>query len=145
MTAKRFTFTVVLTVVPLALAGCGGGGGSPYSAGTTSTTTATNNATTTPANSSGNTLNGSVGPGFSISLTQDSQAVKTLAPGAYTLVVNDQANIHNFHLTGTGVDVRTDVAFTGTKTFKITLKDGSYHYQCDAHPSTLNGDFTISG
>ena len=104
----------------------------------------TNNATSTPTSSSGNTLDGSVGPEFSISLTQNGQAVKTLAPGAYTLVVKDQANIHNFHLTGPGVDVSTDVSFTGTKTFKITLKDGSYHYQCDAHPSTLNGDFTVS-
>ena len=139
MTARRFAFTLVLAVVALALSGCGG---SSNSAGTTSTETTTET-TTTPT--TGTTLDGSVGPGFDISLTQSGQPVTTLAPGAYTLVVNDQAGIHNFHLTGPGVDVSTDVSSTGTKTFEITLEDGSYHYQCDPHASTMNGDFTVSG
>ena len=55
-------------------------------------------------------LKGSVGPGFEISLTtEDGQPVETLAPGSYTLLTDDKSDIHNFHLTGDGVDVSTEV------------------------------------
>ena len=37
----------------------------------------------------------------------------TLKPGTYTLDVDDQADSHNFHLTGPGVDVTTEVADDG--------------------------------
>ena len=57
----------------------------------------------------GKTLSGSVGPGFDISMKE-----KTVAPGTYTLNVDDQGTIHNFHFTGPGgVDVKTDVSGTG--------------------------------
>ena len=136
MTRTRLSLAAVLAVAALVLAGCGGGNdnGAATDTGTT----------TTPA--VGSTLQGSVGPGFDISLTtQDGQDVTTLAPGSYTLEVNDQADIHSFHLTGPGVDVSTDVSETGMKTFDIELQDGSYHYQCDPHSSSLNGDFEVTG
>ena len=75
---------------------------------------------------------------------QDGQPVTALKAGTYTLNVDDQASSHNFHLTGPGVDVTTDVAATGKKTFTITLEAGSYHFQCDPHSSQMNGDFTVS-
>ena len=50
----------------------------------------------------GTTLQGSVGPGFTISLTQDGSDVTELAAGTYTIEVNDQADVHNFHLVGPG-------------------------------------------
>ena len=62
----------------------------------------------------GSTLLASVGPGFDISLTtEDGEDVTTLAPGTYTIEVNDQSNAHNFHLSGTGVDVATEVSEVG--------------------------------
>jgi len=79
-----------------------------------------------------------------ISLKQDGQPVTTLGAGTYTLKVDDQADIHDFHLTGPGVDVSTDVSFKGTKTFTITLQAGKYHFQCDPHASSMNGDFSVS-
>jgi hypothetical protein len=79
-----------------------------------------------------------------ISLTEGGAPVTTLPAGIYTLKVNDQSENDNFHLTGPGVEVGTDIFFTGTKTFRITLKPGTYHYQCDAHASTEHGDFTVS-
>lgn len=143
MTSTRLALALTLAAAALVLAGCGGSGNS---AGTTSTeSTTTETTTTTTSASSGKKLDGSVGPGFDISLTQDGQAVTTLAAGTYTLTVDDKADIHDFHLTGPGVDVMTDVAGTGTKTFEVTLQDGSYHYQCDPHSSSMNGDFTVSG
>ena len=44
------------------------------------------------------TLAASVGPGFSISLTQNGSPVTSLAPGTYDINVSDTATVHNFHL-----------------------------------------------
>ena len=145
MIGTRFITVVALAAAAVALAGCRGSGSSAGTTSTETTTTGTTTTGTTTTPPAGGTLEGSVGPGFDISLTRSGKAVTTLAPGSYALEVNDKANIHNFHLTGPGVDVSTDVSFTGTKTFQITLQDGSYHYQCDPHSSSLNGDFTVSG
>ena len=45
------------------------------------------------------TLTGVVGPGFTITMNK-----KTVKAGTYTITIHDRANIHNFHLTGPGVD-----------------------------------------
>ena len=133
---------VGLAVVALALAGCGG---SDEGSDTTETTTTSETTTDTTA-ASGTTLTASVGPGFDISLTDaDGAAVSTLSAGEYTIEVNDQSDIHNFHLTGPGVDEMTDVGSSGTETWTVTFEAGSYHFQCDPHASTMNGDFEVSG
>lgn len=85
------------------------------------------------------TFKGTVGPGFTISM-----AKKPTKAGKITLVVSDKSSIHNFHLKGPGVNVKTSVAATGTKTFKnLTLKKGKYTFVCDPHASTMKGSFTI--
>jgi plastocyanin len=90
------------------------------------------------------TQHASVGPGYTISLTDASGAVvKQLQPGAYTIVVDDKSSIHDFHLTGPGVDESTDIAGTGTSTWNVTLSNGTYTYVCDAHASTMKGTFTV--
>jgi plastocyanin len=139
MTRRHLALGAAVLAAGLALAGCGG---KKSSVGTQATTTPP---TTTASGGSagGGTLAGKVGPGFDISLTQNGKPVTTLAPGTYVLNVDDQADIHDFHLTGPGVDVSTDVAFKGTKSFTIKLVQGSYHYQCDPHSSSMNGDFTV--
>jgi plastocyanin len=83
-------------------------------------------------------VNGTVGPGFTISI-----AKKPTKAGKYSLVVSDKSSIHNFHLSGPGVNVKTSVAKTGTKTFAITLKKGKYSFVCDPHASSMHGTFTI--
>jgi plastocyanin len=89
-------------------------------------------------------LVGSVGPGYAISLKDAAGAAVThLDPGTYTLVIHDQADIHNFHLTGPGVDVATDIEGVGDSTFTITLTDGTYNYLCDAHGAQMHGSFTV--
>src|SRR5262249_2481093 len=69
--------------------------------------------------------------------------VTHLDPGTYTLLVHDHSAIHNFHLTGPGVDVKTDIVGTGDSTFTITLSDGLYRFVCDAHPTVMKGSFTV--
>lgn len=88
-------------------------------------------------------LIGKVGPGFEISLTNEAgQRVTQLDPGTYDLVVTDESDSHNFNLSGPGVDERTDVGFTGTRTFTVTLKEGNYVYECNVH-ATMTGRFTV--
>jgi plastocyanin len=89
------------------------------------------------------TLVASVGPGFTISLKKGGVNVKTLKPGAYVIKVSDKSSIHNFHLRGPGVNKATTVAFMGSKTFLVTLKDGSYRFQCNPHKGQMRGSFTV--
>ncbi len=95
-----------------------------------------------PASTDGS-LQATVGPGYTISLTQNGTKVTHLDPGTYTVSVNDLATQHNFHLQGPGVDQATSVDDTGTATWTVTLTDGTYTYQCDAHPTTMFGSFTV--
>ena len=81
----------------------------------------------------------SVGPGFTISM-----AKKPTKAGKVKIVVNDKATFHNFHLRGPGVNVTTSVAATGTKTFTVTLKKGTYRFVCDPHASQMKGSFKVS-
>ena len=81
---------------------------------------------------------GTVGPGFTISM-----AKKPTKAGKITLVVSDKSSIHNFHLKGPNVNVKTSVAATGSKKFTIALKKGKYTFVCDPHASTMKGSFTI--
>ena len=94
------------------------------------------------------TLTGTVGPGFTIRLVDGSgNSVRHLDPGAYTIHVVDKSPEHNFHITGPGVDRATEIGETveetGTITWDVTFQDGRYHFQCDAHASTMFGDFAV--
>ena len=72
-----------------------------------------------------NELVGTVGPGFTISLTRDGQRVTHLDPGTYTITVNDLSIEHNFHLSGPGVNQTTEVETQGTVTWTVTFIDGT--------------------
>jgi hypothetical protein len=90
------------------------------------------------------TLVATVGPGFDISLTgADGQPVTRLPAGTYTITVHDQSNIHDFHLSGPGVDQTTDIDGTGDTTWTVTLQDGTYTFVCDAHATTMKGSFSV--
>ena len=121
---------LALPLLLVALAGCGG---DDEEAADTS-------AATTAAGGGGSTLNGSVGPGFDISL----DGTDGLSAGDYTLTVDDQSSAHNFHLTGPGgVDVSTDVGAEGEESFEVTLEPGEYTFVCDPHASQMRGTFTV--
>ena len=84
-------------------------------------------------------LQGTVGPGFTISMK-----TKPTKAGKYVLSVSDKSNIHNFHLTGPGVDKATDVQGTAKETWKLDLKPGTYDYVCDPHSGSMKGSFTVA-
>ena len=90
------------------------------------------------------TLNGADGPGFTIKLTQAGNKVTKLKAGTYVFKIADKSTIHNFHLTGPGVNKKTTVGGQGTSTWKLTLKKGVYKYVCDPHASFMKGSFIVS-
>lgn len=90
-----------------------------------------------PAPAATPTYRGSVGPGFTIVLAKPTKA------GTVRLVVADRASIHNFHLTGPGVNVKTSVGATGSKTFTVTLRKGTYRFVCDPHATSMKGSFRV--
>ena len=106
---------VVVAVVFLA-----GAGGGPRAGGT------------------GGTAGLGAGDAFTIVLADaGGSPVKHLDPGAYSLVVHDHSSFHNFHLSGPGVDVTTDVDAIGDRTFTVTfvgsaLRFGGICRRCDS-------------
>jgi plastocyanin len=88
------------------------------------------------------TLVGTVGPGFTITLTKNGTKVTKLKAGKYSITVNDKASIHDFHLTGPGVNKVTSVAGTGKTVWTVTFQKGkTYHFMCDPHASFMKGSF----
>src|SRR5437763_7306867 len=85
------------------------------------------------------TLKGTVGPGFTITLTKGGKKVTKLTHGTYVFKIADKSAIHNFHLTGPGVNKKTGVGTQGTSTWKLTLKKGTYKFVCDPHASFMKG------
>src|SRR5437773_253712 len=81
------------------------------------------------------TVTGTVGPGFTIGLTMQGKKVTKLQAGTpYRFVISDRSDIHDFHVTGPGLNrVLSTVEFTGTKTLVLRLKKGSYRFMCDPH------------
>ena len=72
----------------------------------TALTVATHSAAAGP--SAGPTLIATVGPEFTITLTKDGAPVTQLAPGPYTMAVDDRSDTHDFMLVGPGGQERTE-------------------------------------
>ncbi len=130
------SLVIVLVLLALPLAACGG-----YA--TTTTAAATTATGTAPA---GNTLIGTVGPGFTISLQKDGADVTTLPAGTYSFIVSDQSAAHNFALVapdGTPTELTT-VPETGSETVTIDLTAGTWTFDCQPHSTSMTGSFTVT-
>ena len=92
------------------------------------------------------TVKGSVGPGFTIGLSMNGKKVTKLKAGTpYRFAISDRSSSHDFHLIGPGINrVLTSVGFAGAKSYTLTLKKGSYRFQCDPHASFMHGAFKVS-
>jgi hypothetical protein len=87
--------------------------------------------------------------GFTITLNDASgKKVTQIAPGTYTVVVQDRSAIHDFHLASNEdatVDFRTDLEFVGEQLFTVTFRDRThYAYACEPHWQTMNGAFFVT-
>jgi plastocyanin len=84
-------------------------------------------------------LTGTVGPGFTITMNK-----KSVKAGRYAITIHDRASIHDFHLTGPGVDKKTSVSGTGTTKWTLKLKKGTYHFVCDPHRTIMHGVLKVT-
>jgi plastocyanin len=151
MTKRLFiTMLVLVAAVALAAAACGGDDDNSAGGATTTTEETTTEQMTTEETTTGGAasmeLEGETGPGFEIEVKQNGADAESVAAGTYTLKVEDKSSSHNFHLIGPGVDEEvTTVPFTGEKEVTVTLKPGTYTYQCDPHAdSGMKGTFEVT-
>jgi plastocyanin len=86
-----------------------------------------------------NTLTGTVGPGFTITMNK-----KTVKAGTYVITIRDRSSIHDFHLTGPGVNKATSVPALGTKKWTVKLKKGTYKFVCDPHRAIMHGVLKVT-
>lgn len=91
------------------------------------------------ATASAGKLTATVGPGFTISMS-----AKSVTHGTYVITVHDKSSIHNFHLTGPGVNKATSVNAVKTYTWTVTLKKGTYKFVCDPHASIMKGTLKVT-
>ena len=91
------------------------------------------------AATSANTLTGTDGPGFTITMSK-----KTVKAGTYMITIHDRSAIHDFHLTGPGVNKTTSVPKVGTTKWKLKLKKGTYHFVCDPHRTIMHGILKVT-
>jgi hypothetical protein len=103
---------------------------------TSSTTTTTS---TPPPPRAATKLAGAIGPGTKLSLKPTSG----LSAGRAKLTITDHSPTDGFRLSGPGVSRATGVAFKGTVTWTVTLKNGTYTYSSVKHP-TKKHSFRIS-
>jgi plastocyanin len=90
-------------------------------------------------------LKGEVGPAFTIEVKKAGADLKTVKHGTFRIKVEDKSGAHNFHLMGPGINKKTGIAFMGDKTWTITLKKGTYTYQCDPHAARgMKGTFKVT-
>jgi plastocyanin len=96
-------------------------------------------ASSTVAATNANTLTGTVGPGFTITMNK-----KTVKAGTYAITIRDLASIHDFHLTGPGVNKKTSVPGEGTTKWTVKLKKGTYTFVCDPHRAIMHGILKVT-
>jgi hypothetical protein len=93
-------------------------------------------------------LVGTVGPGFTIGLTDAAGSeITALRAGPYDVEVRDLSNEHNFVLghKATGRrPISTDVEFVGDVNVAVDLEVGQWVFACSPHFQTMNGQFTVS-
>jgi plastocyanin len=90
-------------------------------------------------------LTGEVGPGFTIEVKLAGKDLKTIKAGTYVIKVQDKSNVHNFHLSGPGLNKKTAVGTTTETSWTVKLKPGTYTYQCDPHAAMgMKGTFRVT-
>ena len=93
-------------------------------------------------------LVGTVGPGFTIGLTDaGGTQVRSLRPGRYDVDVRDLSDEHNFvlgHKSTGRRPISTDVEFVGEVNVAVDLEVGQWVFACSPHFQTMNGSFTVS-
>ena len=150
---RRFMRPLTLAV-PVALlfllTACGGStSGDPVSPAAGGSSSSPAASESSAAGGGGMVLTGVVGTegdpdAFKITLVDSTGApVSTLKADYYEVKIKDLSKIHNFALSGSGVDEKTSVPEITEATWKITVVAGTYTYVCSPHPK-MTGSFTVT-
>ena len=100
------------------------------------------------------TMHANVDEDASISLTFDdgsqvgtqARVPPTIPAGTYTIIVQDTAVTHNFHLFGPGVQQSTPIDDKVNTRWTVTFQAGqTYTFVCDDHVDFMYGNFQTSG
>jgi plastocyanin len=90
-------------------------------------------------------LKGQVYPNFKIEMKNSAnRPLRTVKAGTYRIKIEDKSAIHNFRLTGPGVNKATTVPFIGERIWTVTLKRGKYVFVCDPHADEMRGSFRVT-
>ena len=75
---------------------------------------------------------------------QANRKLTTIKAGTYRIKIEDKATIHNFRLTGPGVNRATSIPRTAETVWTVRLKPGRYQFVCDPHVGTMRGSFRVT-
>ena len=67
----------------------------------------------------------------------------SIKAGTYRIKIEDKATIHNFRLTGPGVNRATSTPRLAETVWTVRLKPGRYVFVCDPHASVMRGSFRV--
>ena len=67
----------------------------------------------------------------------------SIKAGTYRIKIEDKATIHNFRLTGPGVNRATSIPFLAETIWTVRLKPGRYQFVCDPHAGAMRGSFRV--
>ena len=83
--------------------------------------------------------------GFKIEMKNAAgRSLKTVKAGTYRIKIEDKATIHNFHLTGPGVNKKTSVSGRTETIWMVRLRPGKYTFVCDPHATMMRGTFRVT-
>lgn len=133
---------IVLAAVALVAAACGGDSDPPGPAADGATAPAsTNPGAATPSGNGAEKV-------LELSAENIAFSASSLEAAAGEVTIrfanNDDGVPHNLHVTGSGVDDKTDIEPGPVKQrLAMTLPSGTYTYVCDVHPQQMTGELTI--
>jgi hypothetical protein len=73
----------------------------------------------------------------------DGRPLTRIPPGTYSIQVHDLSAAHDFHLTGPGVDKKTEVGEIEHPIWTVTFRAGTYTFKCDVH-AAMKGTFIVA-
>ena len=83
--------------------------------------------------------------GFKIEMKNAAnRKLRTVKAGTYRIKIEDMARIHNFRLTGPGVNRATSIPRRLETIWTVRLKPGKYVFLCDPHAGTMRGSFRVT-
>lgn len=144
MTGRARLFVAIVAVAALAAAACGGGGGAPAGGGTPGSSGGSGAGTCEPSST---TIEVSAK-----NISFDKACLAAPAGQAFTVkFTNNDAGIpHNFAIYRKGPPASDEIMMTKIKAGPTVqdlsvpaLAPGSYYYQCDVHPTQMNGTLVV--